>query len=135
MTSALTIIVGFLSPCSIHYKKMFCIFTWTVYICKRLVWDSGVTLDWHTVSHRTGADFFKEQHQAHTWLVCGSRINTYSVLGAAPIFNSVKEKTLSTSNERSNLWIHVKPYDTKLNKIIYLSQFKYAILNAPFLIF
>ena len=73
----------------IYFKKFSCNFTPMVYNCNRLVWDSGVALDWNTSSHRTDADFFEEEHQSHTWLVCSSKINTYSVLKATLIFNSL----------------------------------------------
>ena len=50
-----------------------------MYSRKRSVRVSSVTLDWNTVSHQTGADFFKEQHPSHTSLVSDIRKDRYLV--------------------------------------------------------
>ena len=82
-------------------------FTPMVYSCKGLVWDSGVTLDWNTVSHRTGADFFKEQHQSHTWL--GVRLKNQHLFGVRSRTDfwqcSLPSNGWSIKNRWKNEWI------------------------------
>ena len=70
---------------TVYCKKISCNFTPMVYSCKRLVWDSGVTLDWNTVSHRTGADFFEEQHQCLTYWCAAQKSTSASATYQSPI--------------------------------------------------